>query len=132
MTAKIAVTSDDGIRVCMHFGQTPLFVIFTVEDGSITNRELRSNSFTPHMRGEHGQNESESQGGGGHNCGPQVAQGLSDCKVLICGGIGMGAINLLERAGIGVVSTRFMDVDESVNAYLEGTMSDVATACKES
>lgn len=134
---KVAVTSEDGKRVCMHFGQSPYFVIFTIQNNEVVDRELRQNTFTNHMRGKngphaHGQHGHGEHGhGGGHSCGNVIKEGLSDINALICGGIGQGAIYRLQKAGVRIFSTQHPDVDASLQALLNGQLSEGAEACKD-
>ena len=38
---KIAAISEDGINISQHFGRAPLYVIVTVEEGKVENKETR-------------------------------------------------------------------------------------------
>ena len=80
---KIAVTCENG-QVFQHFGHTPEFAIFEVVGKKIISEKLLSS------------------GESGHGA---LAGILAEEKVdvLICGGIGGGAINALATAGIQVV-----------------------------
>lgn len=129
VSQKIAVTSEDGKQICSHFGRTPYFVIFTVKDGEVVDRELRQNTFTTHARGTHGAGEPGGHRQGGHSCGSGIVEGLSDCQVLICGGIGQGAIHILQNAGMKIISTSDTSVDQSLKAYLDGQLNQEAEPC---
>ena len=38
---KIAAITDDGVTISQHFGRAPYYLVYTVEDGEIVDRELR-------------------------------------------------------------------------------------------
>ena len=75
---KIAVTCEDH-QVFQHFGHTPGFAVFETEDGKVVSEKLLSS------------------GDSGHGA---LAALLAEEKVdvLICGGIGGGAVNALKAA----------------------------------
>lgn len=93
---KIAVATMDEVSVSEHFGRSAGFVIFD-SDGTVVRRaELRTNRHTPHAQGLCGGGEH-----GHHNHGHDGILGLlSDCSVVLCGGIGAGAAQALQRNGI--------------------------------
>lgn len=99
---KIAVTCENG-QVFQHFGHTPEFAIFEVVGKKIISEKLLSS------------------GESGHGA---LAVILAEKKVdvLICGGIGGGAINALATAGIQVVGGAEGDVRVVVEALLNGTL----------
>jgi len=41
---KIAAVSDDGVTLSQHFGRAPLYVVVTVENGQVVDRETREKS----------------------------------------------------------------------------------------
>ena len=53
-----------------------------------------------------------------------MAEAISDCDALICGGMGRGAYQSMETFGIKPIVTKIEGIDEAVNAYLEGTLKD--------
>ena len=100
---KIAVTCENN-EVFQHFGHTPGFAVFEADNGKIISQKLISS------------------GDSGHGA---LAAILADEKIdlLICGGIGGGAINALANAGIQVVGGAQGNVQEVVNAFLAGTLT---------
>ncbi len=131
MASKIAVASEDGVRIAMHFGRTPYFAIFTVEDGEIKDRELRSNTFTPHVQngGHEKGSHDHSHGSKGHSCGSQIVDGLSDCQAVVCGGAGRRIVDMLTEAGIKMVLTHLSGVDDTISAYLRGELKNSVEPC---
>ena len=100
---KIAVTCENG-QVFQHFGHTPSFAIFEVENNSIISEKIISS------------------GDSGHGALALVlAEEMVD--ILICGGIGGGAVNALANAGIQVIGGAEGDVKETVNAFIKGTLT---------
>ena len=99
---RIAVTCENN-TVFQHFGHTPEFAIFEVEDGKIIAETIISS------------------GEEGHGALANVlAQSAVD--VLVCGGIGGGAINALSEAGIQVIGGAEGNVKEVVEALIAGTL----------
>ena len=99
---KIAVTGADH-QVFQHFGHTPGFAVFEVKDNVIcSEKELSS-------------------GSSGHGALAMVLA-MEQIEVLICGGIGGGAINALRDVGIKVVGGAAGDVREVAEAYVNGTL----------
>ena len=99
---KIAVTCENG-QVFQHFGHTPGFAVFEVEEGKIVAEKMISS------------------GSSGHGALAGVLA-LESVNVLICGGIGGGAINALANAGIEVIGGAEGNVREVVEALLAGTL----------
>ena len=106
----IAVSYDNG-RIFQHFGKTEKFEYFTAdEDGRLTDSVIKSN------------------GGQGHGA---LAGILKENKtdVLICGGIGEGALDALAQAGIEVYAGNAGPVESAVVAYLSGQLEKKAVKC---
>ena len=99
---KIAVTCENG-QVFQHFGHTPGFAVFEVEEGKIVAEKMISS------------------GSSGHGALAGVLA-LESVNVLICGGIGGGAINALANTGIEVIGGAEGNVREVVEALLAGTL----------
>ena len=79
---RIAVTYDNG-QIFQHFGRTEAFKVYEVEDGKVVNSEVM-----------------ESNGVGHGALAGLLADNTID--VLICGGIGGGAMAALEERGIEI------------------------------
>ena len=78
---KIAIASDDNIKIASHLGRTNGFVIVNLEDGKVKDREYRINNFTSHRRGLQGH---------GHEPGSHrpILAAPKDCQVIISHGMG--------------------------------------------
>lgn len=105
---RIAVTYENG-EVFPHFGRTQQFKIYDVEDGKVVSSEVVGSN------------------GVGHGAlAGLLSQGGVD--VLVCGGIGGGAINALAQAGIKVYAGASGNTDEVVSQLLAGTLPQVGDA----
>lgn len=125
---RIAVVSDDEATISRHFGRAPYYVVVTIEDGKIVAREIRSKA------GHHtfGACDCHAAPGGPHGQGQHseakhqiMADTISDCDVLISGGMGWGAHESLKRRGIEPVITDVRDVAEAALAYAGGTLPNL-------
>lgn len=128
MKMKVAVITDDGKSISQHFGRAPYYLVVTVENGQIIQRELRQKLGHSHFVNLPHDPETPDQphgmGSASQNKHEQMAQAILDCEALICGGMGMGAYqNMLER-GIQPIVTDLHDIDEAVVAYAEGSLVD--------
>ena len=124
---KVAVISDNGTDLSQHFGRAPYYIVFTIEDGKITQRDLREklghNQFgSGHHEHEHG--HEHGQDAASHGKHASMAEAISDCQALICGGMGMGAYESLKRLNIKPVVTDMTDAEAAVKAYIDGSLID--------
>ena len=106
---RIAVTYDNG-EVFQHFGHSEFFKVYEVEDGKVVSSEVV---------GSDGQ-------GHGALAGLLAGKGID---VLICGGIGGGAVNALTGAGIELCAGQSGNTDEVVEAYLRGELESTGANC---
>ena len=106
---KIAVATQDG-QIFQHFGKCPTFTVYTAENDIITGEKLLDAA------------------GNGHAAlsGFLQSEGVG---VVICGGIGDGAKNMLSAAGIRLVSGIQGGVREAAEAYLSGSLRDQGGSC---
>ena len=99
---RIAVTYDNGM-IGQHFGHTEVFKLYDVENGTIVKEQTLTS------------------GGRGHGMLAGVLK-EAQADLLICGGIGNGAKNALSEAGIDLIPGTVGNADETVAAYLKGTL----------
>ena len=100
---KIAVTCENN-NVFQHFGHTPGFAVFEADDTTIISETFLDS------------------GSSGHGALAALLK-ESAVDVLICGGIGAGAINALGQAGIKVIGGASGDVRAVAEAFVKGTLS---------
>jgi predicted Fe-Mo cluster-binding NifX family protein len=125
---KIAAITEDGKIIHQHFGRAPYYLVVTVEDGQVVNRELRPKLGHTHFVNEpHSHEEHDA----GHGFDPaaqdrhaQMAAPIDDCEALLCRGMGRGAYLSIQQRGIRPVVTEIASIDEAVQAYLEGRIVD--------
>lgn len=128
---KIAAVSQDGVTISQHFGRAPFYVVVTIEDGQIVAREQRDKmghaqfAAQPHAEETHGADPR----GHGFDAGAQsrhtrMAAAIADCDVLLARGMGAGAYQSMEQAGIRPVVTDIANIDAAVQAYLAGQLVD--------
>lgn len=106
---KIAVTYENG-EVFQHFGRTESFKVFEVEDGKIISERLVTAD------------------GAGHGA-LAVLLGRENIEVLVCGGIGGGAMNALAQEGIEVCAGASGDAKQAVESYLKGELVSNGANC---
>lgn len=106
---RIAVTYENG-HIFQHFGRTEQFKVYDVQEGRIIASEIVGSN------------------GIGHGA---LAGLLADkaVEVLICGGLGGGALNALTNAGITVVAGAEGDADKAVESYLQGELVSSGANC---
>ena len=110
---KIAVPTRDE-RVDDHFGHCDHYTIFTIEENKVVSRETLASP----------------QGCG---CKSGIAADLQEMGVvmMLAGNMGEGAKNKLNAHNIDVIRGCSGDVNELVQLYLEGKISDSGLGCSE-
>ena len=106
---RIAVTYENG-EVFQHFGHTEQFKVYEVEDGQVVSSRVIGAD------------------GAGHGA---LAALLAEKQidVLICGGIGGGAVAALNEQGVELVSGASGSADAAVGAYLKGELASTGANC---
>jgi predicted Fe-Mo cluster-binding NifX family protein len=126
---KIATITDDEKTISHHFGRAQYYLVATIENGSIVNKELRHKLGHSHFVNQPHQEEQPGQPHGmdtaAHNKHLQMAEAISDCEALLCRGMGRGAYESMKLRGIRPVVTDFADIDEAVLAYANGNIVDL-------
>jgi len=125
---KIAVITDDGKTISQHFGRAAYYLVLTIEEGKIVNREMRNKLGHTHFQSD---THLASTDGSGHGIDPEshnkhinMAETISDCKVLLCGGMGMGAYESMRQLKIKPIVTEETDVDAAAQAFIDGKLID--------
>ena len=123
---KIAVISENGTTVSQHFGRAPYYVVVTVEDGEVVDREKRDKMGHHSFAGQHHDDTAPGErhgfGAASQSKHASMAEPIADCKVLIAGGMGWGAYENLTSRGIETIVTDIKNIDEAVKLYLEGKL----------
>ena len=110
---KIAVPVIREDRINDHFGQTENFKVYTIS----SEKEIVSVKTIPSANG--------------CGCKSGIAGVLAEegVKVMLAGGIGDGAINVLSNSGIDVIRGCSGEPDENVRRYINGQLSDNGSSC---
>ena len=131
---KIAVVTDDQTTISRHFGRAHYYLVFTVEDGQIVQQELRDklgHDQFQHEQHDHDDDHDHGDHEHGHGQGrhsqekhDRMMANIGDCQVLLCAGMGMGAHTRLQAIGVAPILTDYKDIQQAVQAYLDGTLDD--------
>lgn len=139
---KIAAVTDDGAdlrsgTISAHFGRAINYLVVTVEDGRITDSELRdkANHHDFHQEesghGEQliqpsGYKESPGHGHGRHSAEKhkRMFETITDCRIVLARGMGQGAYTGLEQMDIRPILTEIKEIEAAVQAVIDGTIED--------
>lgn len=104
---KIAIPYDNG-QVFGHFGKSEHFKIYEVTDDEVLSSEIIDTNSSGHSA---------------------LADFLKDINVnlLICGGIGTGAVIALQNAGIQIMGGAVGEADQQVEDFLNGKLHFATT-----
>lgn len=120
---KIAVASDDGATVSQHFGQASQFIVLTIENGRVANRETRGKLGHMDFEGDHNQGDHLHHGDREMQFRHAVMIGpVIDCEVLIVGGIGAPAYENIIAQGIRPIVTDVTLIDDAVKTFVDGRL----------
>jgi predicted Fe-Mo cluster-binding NifX family protein len=112
MKIAVPVTSDN--QIDSHFGHCDSYGVYTIsEKNEITNfKTVKSPE--------------------GCGCKSDIASVLASdgVKVMLAGGIGGGAINVLNNSGIEVIRGCAGKADEIVKLYIDGLVKDSGNSCQ--
>jgi predicted Fe-Mo cluster-binding NifX family protein len=140
---KIAAITEDGITISQHFGRAPYYLVLTIENGEIVERELRDklghNQFSGnehhdehhagahHDAGHHDAGHHDAGHGlnsGSHDKHVRMAESIADCEAVLCRGMGMGAYQSMQILGIRPVVTDITTIEDAALAYSLGNLID--------
>jgi len=136
---KVAIVTMDGETVSQHFGRSPFYKIYTIENNKPVATEMRERG-TGHFAAQ-GQNhhsmdtDSGNIHNGKHGYGADadqkhfsMAQEIKDCDTLIAGGMGSGAYESFRRAGLDVILTDHIKIDDVIHDLIEGKLVNLASS----
>lgn len=106
---KIAIATE-GVNVSGHFGKCENFIIMEIENSDVKSKTVVSTL------------------GNQHELLPGFLAS-HNVNVVIAGGMGEGARQNLISKGIEIISGVSGNIDEAVNAYLNGTLKYTNTGC---
>jgi predicted Fe-Mo cluster-binding NifX family protein len=113
MSIKVAIPTDDGETISRHFGQAKYFKVFILDQNQLSSSELREKA--SHQHGDHSHQN-------GVHPGQQMVASISDCQVLISGGMGTPAFTRASEAGLKVFMTDNLSIPSALEAFLAKTL----------
>ena len=127
---RIAAVSDDGKTISAHFGRAMSYVVLEVRDGEIVSEVTRQkpghHTFQQHHddhdHAEHAHGEGHGMREGAQSRHKAMIEVIQDCEVVLARGMGRGAYQHMQEAGIKPVVTDIESIHEAVRAYVEGTL----------
>lgn len=125
---KIAAITDDGRTISQHFGRARYYLVLTVEDGKIVERDLREKLGHSQFANEvHADDPGQPHGMGAasHDKHMRMADAIGDCEALLCRGMGQGAYDSMKVRNIRPIVTDIPLIDDAVQAYIDGKIVDM-------
>lgn len=124
---KIGIPTNDKTTVSEHFGGSPYFMVITVEDNKVVDKEVRekpshkdfatTETHPPLEKGRHG-------------FGPQASERhkemhevIKDCDVLLSSRMGLGAYSDMVGFGMKVIVSDVEDIEKAISLYMDGKLS---------
>lgn len=120
---KIAVATNDLIRVTGHIGKCKAFMVYEIEGDRILSKELRENLFTNHRRDKHSHHQHRGEGEGKHSH-RHLINGLKDCKYLISKGGGWRVVGDLKQHNIITLFADVESIEDAVNKFIKGELKN--------
>jgi predicted Fe-Mo cluster-binding NifX family protein len=124
MMKVVAFITSDGKTIGRHFDRARYFKVITIEDGEITNEQLRE-KWGPYE--EH--HENIHMGPQAHDPGESperylgMVSPITDCDALIVRGMGYDAYAQIEQgSNIEIFITQIEDINEAAMAYDKGDL----------
>jgi predicted Fe-Mo cluster-binding NifX family protein len=121
---KVAVVTDDGKTISLHFGRVRYYQVYEIRDGVVKGSERRPKA-VHHVDGA----SHHEDGGGthGHDHGDaathnSMLSNIADCEALIARGMGWGVFDAMKEAGLRPFITDMESADEAVKAYVAGKL----------
>jgi len=110
---KIATPVNQNNMIDGHFGHCEYYSVFTISD---TNEIIKEETIKSEQ---------------GCGCKSNIATVLADkgVSIMLAGGIGNGAINVLNRSGIDVVRGCSGISEQVVKEYIAGQITDSGESC---
>ncbi len=119
---KIAFVTDDGKSICAHFGRAAYYLVVEVNEKKEVTREMRDKLGHSHFKESHDHEHTSSEG---HGFGEQaqsrhvsMLSAIEDCSVVICGGMGRGAVHSIEASGKDLRLTNVRDINQALELFL--------------
>jgi len=125
-----AFVTDDGKTISKHFGRAQYYLVVGIEKNEETSRSLREKMGHQHFAGEDAGRE---HADGPHGFGPasqnrhsRMLEAITDCQIIVAGGMGRGAYVSMQESGKQVFVVSLSDIGEALEAFKAGTLKDMA------
>jgi len=122
---RIAIPTDDNTHIAGHTGRAGAVAIFEIQNGTVTQLEIRENTFTGHHqhgRGGHNDCDHGSHGHGSGHSHNALIEAIRDCEVMIARGMSPRLVNDLEQCGIQVVFTAETELQRAAEKFAQGQL----------
>ena len=106
---RIAFITDDGLSISAHFGKAPSYRVFSVTDGHVADLGTRPKPY-------HGANDQPATTHG------DMFAPISDCQVLVAGGMGTPAWQSARQAGLEVILAGG-EIEAALKAFVRGELT---------
>ena len=116
---KIAIATNDLVRVTGHIGKCKAFMVYEIEGDKILNKELRENLFTNHRMNPSHQHHND----GGHSH-THLIEGLKDCTYLISKGGGWRVVEDLKENNITTLFTDVVLIENAVDKFIKDQLEN--------
>ena len=131
-TKKIAVATNDKLKIAKRLGHCKYFAIFTITPEDIVDVEFIPNTYTGHGKKKLVQISEERQKV--HECNHEsLSRALEGCEVILAGGMGKTAMDKFEETEINayIVESRGL-MEDIIREYIKGELvinRDAAGCC---
>jgi predicted DNA-binding protein (UPF0251 family)/predicted Fe-Mo cluster-binding NifX family protein len=120
MTTHIALPTEDGTTLCQHFGRARYYKVVEIADGKVVSSELRDKF--AHVCGDPKMDSGLTH----EEVHKRLADAAHGCETVIAGGMGQGAMDALKAAGMKVIQTDMVSLDDIAAAFVAGTLTNAA------
>jgi predicted DNA-binding protein (UPF0251 family)/predicted Fe-Mo cluster-binding NifX family protein len=120
MVTRIALPTDDGTTLCQHFGRAHYYKVVEMTDGKVTATGMRDKF--AHVCGD----ATLDSGLPHEEVHKRLADAAHGCDTVVAGGMGKGAMDALMAAGLKVIQTEMVTLDDIVAAFAAGTLTNAA------
>ncbi len=128
---KIAFVTDEGKTICAHFGRAAYYLVVEVDGKKEISREMREKLGHAHFHNSHDHNQ-EDHSSEGHGFSQQaqnrhasMLDAISDCSVVVCGGMGRGAVHSIQASGKDLRLTNIVDIDQALELFLADNLPNL-------
>jgi len=123
---KLAFVTEDGENISAHFGRAPYYLVIEIDGGHEIHREMREKMGHVHFQAaDETENHTDTRHGFSAEAQSRHASMLNavmDCDLIVCGGMGQGALQSLQASGKEVLLTDVQMINQALDSYLSGEL----------